>query len=151
MLEDKNMLVFLEAIKTVELLSILLGKNDSLKPIKVKTWVSLITGKYSETKPAVIAAVDKSLAAIVKHSYPANQFVDLCINQIAMTHKNPRVKQFVLDHAIEQYIKSIPKEQVPQIFKVIKEKLVQIVLKDTNAGVRDAAVGLLITIRINLN
>ena len=92
MLEDKNMLVFLEAIKAVELLSILLGKDGSLKQIKVKTWISLITGKYSETKPAVIAAVDKSLAAIAKHSYPANQFVDLCINQIAMTHKNPRVK-----------------------------------------------------------
>ena len=68
-----------------------------------------------------------------------------------MTHKNPRVKQYVLDHAIEQYVKSIPKEQVPQVFKVIKEKLVQIVLKDTNAGVRDAAVNLLVSIRINLN
>ena len=101
MLEDKNMLVFLEAIKTVELLANLLGKDNSLKPIKVKTWINLIASKYSETKPAVIAAVDKSLAAIVKHSYPANQFVDLCINQIAFTHKNPRVKQFVLDHAID--------------------------------------------------
>ena len=101
MLEDKNMLVFLEAIKTVELLANLLGKDNALKPIKVKTWINLIASKYSETKPAVIAAVDKSLAAIVKHCYPANQFVDLCINQIAFTHKNPRVKQFVLDHAIE--------------------------------------------------
>ena len=78
MLEDKNMLVFLEAIKTVELLVSLLGKE--LKALKVKTWINLISSKYSETKPAVIAAVDKSLAAIVKHSYPANQFVDICIN-----------------------------------------------------------------------
>ena len=68
-----------------------------------------------------------------------------------MTHKNPRVKQFVLDHAIESFIKSIPKEQVAQIFKIIKEKLVQIVLKDTAANVRDAGVSLLITIRINMN
>ena len=151
MLEDKNMLVFLEAIKTVELLANLLGKDNSLKPMKVKTWINLIASKYSETKPAVIAAVDKSLAAIVKHSYPANQFVDLCINQIALTHKNPRVKQFVIEHAIEQFIRSIPKEQVALIFKIIKEKLVQIVLKDTHANVRDAAVNLLITIRTNMN
>ena len=80
MLEDKNMLVFLEAIKTVELLAHLLGKDNSLKPIKVKTFINLMTSKYSETKPAVITAVDKAMSAIVKYSYPANQFADLCIN-----------------------------------------------------------------------
>ena len=151
MLEDKNMLVFLEAIKTVELLANLLGKENSLKPAKVKTFINLMAGKYSETKPAVISAVDKAMAAIVKHSCPANQFADLCVNQIALTHKNPRVKQFVLDHTIEQFVKGLPKEQVAQIFKVVKEKLVQIVLKDTANNVRDAGVLLLITFRTNMN
>ena len=110
MLEDKNMLVFLEAIKSVELLVTLLGKDSMLKPVKIKTFLNLMAGKYSETKPAVIVAVDKAMAACVKHSYPPNQFADLCVNQIATTHKNPRVKQFVLDHTIEQFVRSIPKE-----------------------------------------
>ena len=79
MLEDKNMLVFLEGIKTVELLANL-DKESLLKPIKVKTFINLMSGKYSETKPAVIAALDKAMAAIVKNSYPANQFADVCIN-----------------------------------------------------------------------
>ena len=48
MLEDKNMLVFLEAIKTVELLTNLLGKDNSLKPIKVKTWINLINAQVDE-------------------------------------------------------------------------------------------------------
>ena len=72
MLEDKNMLVFLEAIKTVELLANLIGKENMLKPVKVKTFLNLMAGKYTETKPAVIIAVDKAMAAIVKNSYPPN-------------------------------------------------------------------------------
>lgn len=43
------------------------------------------------------------------------------------------------------------KEQVAQIFKVVKEKLIQIVLKDTANNVRDAGVLLLINFRTNMN
>ena len=64
MLEDKNMLVFMEAIKSVELLSVL----QVLKKEKVRPFLTLLAGKYGETKTAVIAATDKALAAIVKHS-----------------------------------------------------------------------------------
>lgn len=69
MLEDKNMLVFLEGIKTVELLAILLGPLNYLKQAKVKLWVGLLAGKYGETKTAVIAAVDKAMLAIIKYAY----------------------------------------------------------------------------------
>ena len=69
MLEDKNMLVFLEGIKTVELLAILIGPLNYLKQAKLKTWIGLMAGKYGETKTAVIAAVDKAMMAIVKHAY----------------------------------------------------------------------------------
>ena len=53
------MLVFLEAIKTVELLAILAG-NKLQK--QLKALINVIAGKYGETKTAVTAAVDKALA-----------------------------------------------------------------------------------------
>ena len=69
MLEDKNMLVFVEAIKTVELLSCLMGPLNFIKQVKVKMWIGLLASKYGETKTAVIAAVDKAMLAIVNHAY----------------------------------------------------------------------------------
>ena len=69
MLEDKNMLVFVEAIKTVELLSKILGPHGIMKPSKIKMFINLLAGKYGETKTAVIAAVDKGMEAIVTHAY----------------------------------------------------------------------------------
>ena len=69
MLEDKNMLVFVEAIKTVELLSKLIGPLNYLKQIKTKSWINLLAGKYTETKTAVITAVDRAMLAIVNHAY----------------------------------------------------------------------------------
>lgn len=69
MLEDKNMLVFVEAIKSVELLCCLIGPLNYLKQPKVKTWINLLAGKYGETKTAVIAALDKAMQAVVKHAY----------------------------------------------------------------------------------
>jgi hypothetical protein len=107
MLEDKNMLVFLEAIKTVELLAILIGNKMSTK---IKAYVNLITGKYGETKTAVIAAVDKTLSAVVKHSIGAGVFSDLCLNQIASNHKNPRVKQLVIEHCMSQLVKTLDQD-----------------------------------------
>ena len=64
MLEDKNMLVFLEAIKTLELLATL----QQMKAGKAKSFITVLAGKYGETKTAVIAATDKAMAAIVLHS-----------------------------------------------------------------------------------
>lgn len=69
MLEDKNMLVFVEAIKSVELLCCLLGPLGYLKQPKVKTWISLLANKYGETKTAVISALDKAMFAVVSHAY----------------------------------------------------------------------------------
>lgn len=77
MLEDKNMLVYLEAIRNVELLSMLLGQQ--LKP-KVKQFINLIANKYGEAKTAVVAAVDKGLLALVRNSYSPVLFADQCIN-----------------------------------------------------------------------
>jgi len=47
------------------------------------------------------------------------------------------------------FIKSIGKEKdlVGNIFRAIKEKLVQMILKDTSANARDAAVSLLMTFK----
>lgn len=126
MLEDKNMLVFLEGIKTVELLAILIGPLNYLKQAKLKTWIGLMAGKYGETKTAVIAAVDKAMMAIVKHAYNQVQFASECVNTIASQHKNPRVKQFVIEHTMIPLVDSISSERelVGNIFRVIKEKLV---------------------------
>lgn len=44
----------------------------------------------------------------------------------------------------------ITSEDLLQIFKVTKDKLIGFIQKDTNAGVRDAAVSLLITFKSTL-
>jgi hypothetical protein len=72
MLEDKNMLVFMEAIKSVELLSTL----QQLKKDKIKPFIILLAGKYGETKTAVTAATDKAMLAIVKFSLTPQAFAD---------------------------------------------------------------------------
>ena len=68
MLEDKNMLVFVEAIKTVELLAKILGPHNLIKTAKIKLIIGLLAGKFGETKTAVISAVDKSMDALVSHA-----------------------------------------------------------------------------------
>lgn len=149
MLEDKNMLVFLEGIKTVELLANLIGPLNYLKQAKTKIWVGLLASKYGETKTAVIAAVDKAMLAIVRNAYNQVQFCQECINVIVSTHKNPRVKQFVIEHTIIPHIESISSEKdlCGNIFRLIKDKLVNLILKDTSASCRDASVSLLVTFK----
>jgi hypothetical protein len=58
MLEDPNMLVFIEAIKTVEFLSILL--KNGIKTGKMKQFVQLLADKYKETKTAVLTALESA-------------------------------------------------------------------------------------------
>ena len=57
----------------------------------------------------------------------------------------------VIEHAFNQIVKSYEKDQqtdiVSQVFKVVKEKMVNLILKDTNASVRDATVSLFITFK----
>lgn len=55
MVEDSNVLVYLEAIRTVDYLIQLLGASTSLlKPKKVRHFLQLIAEKYKETKTAVV-------------------------------------------------------------------------------------------------
>ncbi len=138
MLEDKNMLVFMEAIKSVELLTTL----QQLKKEKIKPFITLLAGKYGETKTAVIAQTDKAMAAIVKHSLSPVQFADTIINQVAVTHKNPRVKQLLLTNALSQMLQTC--DSVSQVFKSIQKNLLALILKDNNDQVRNAAVAAVI-------
>lgn len=112
-------------------------------------WISLLAGKYGETKTAVIAAVDRAMLALVKHAYNQVIFSRDCVNEIASTHKNPRVKQFIIEHTMVPFVQGISgeKDLLGNIFKAIKDKLVQMVLKDTSACCRDAAVTLLVTFK----
>ena len=70
------MLVFLEAIKSLELLATL----QQMKSGKAKTYMSALVGKYGETKTAVIAATDKAMAAIAQYSFSPVIFSDICVN-----------------------------------------------------------------------
>lgn len=45
MLEDSNALVFMEAIKSVECLTLLLGKN--VKPQKIRQFIALLADKVT--------------------------------------------------------------------------------------------------------
>jgi hypothetical protein len=63
MLEDSNALVYMEAIKTVEYLSILMGK--AIKQQKMRQFVTLLADKYKETKTASVQAVNKALQTLI--------------------------------------------------------------------------------------
>jgi hypothetical protein len=52
MLEDSNALVFMESIKTVKYLAILMGK--AIKAQKMKQFISLLADKFKETKTAPV-------------------------------------------------------------------------------------------------
>lgn len=53
-----------------------------------------------------MTALEKTFDAIYDSKcMPVTQFFDLLVNQIASTHKNPRVKQLVLDR-VELIIES---------------------------------------------
>lgn len=93
----------------------------------------------------MVAAVDKGLLAIVKNSFSPVLFAQECINNIAQTHKNPRVKQMLIEHTLDQLLGSLSSDPktVTSMFKQTKEKMLTTIQKDTNASVRDACVGLL--------
>ena len=59
MLEDSNVLVYMEAIKSVEYLATIMNKQ--IKAKKVKHFVQLLVDKYKETKTAVISSINKAL------------------------------------------------------------------------------------------
>ena len=62
MLEDANLLVFIEAIRCVELLALLL--NSSMKQVKAKTFLTLLADKYKEVKTAVLTNLEKTFDAL---------------------------------------------------------------------------------------
>lgn len=150
MLEDANLLVFIEAIRSIEFLAHLL--SSSMKQVKAKNFLALLADKYKEVKTAVLTQLEKTFDALFANRCLSPQmFFDTLLNQIAATHKNPRVRQMVLDRVeiiVEKnYLNPSTGESknAPQlftIFKQVKDKLKQIVLKDTNAQVRDAGVSL---------
>lgn len=73
------MLVFIEAIKTVEHLAVLLKTN--FKREKAKQFIQLLADKYKETKTAVLASLDKAFDVIFENKcMPPNVFFDILVN-----------------------------------------------------------------------
>lgn len=126
MLEDSNALVFMEAIKTVESLCILMGK--AMKQQKLKGFITLLADKFKETKTAPVQAVNKTLQTIYKNKcIPIASMIDHLICQIAVTNKNPKVKQLIferVDAMITEEAGSIKEDDMVQIFKLIKDKII---------------------------
>lgn len=78
MMEDPNMLVFIEGIKMIELLFCLL--KSSIKAPKMKKFVEQLADKYKENKTAVLAALEKAFDALVDNKcMPAIQLYELLI------------------------------------------------------------------------
>jgi len=64
----------------------------------MKQFLTLIADKYKETKTAVLSSLEKTVALIFEHKcLSPNAFFELLINNISASHKNPRVKQMVID------------------------------------------------------
>jgi hypothetical protein len=70
----------------------------------------------------VTAAVEKALAA-VGQVMAATVFSDYCFT-IATTHKNPRVKQMVIEHTLVGLVKRLEDDGVNLVFKATNSKLV---------------------------
>ena len=64
MLEDPNMLVFIEGIKSVEHLCFLLKGNMKNK---MKQFISLLADKYKETKTAVLNELENIFDSILEN------------------------------------------------------------------------------------
>ena len=99
MLEDSNVLVYIEAIKTIELLVQLRDRNLPSK--KIKQITLLLIDKFKETKSAVPIAVRHCLNVIVASGIVALEATTESILQHVFQHKNPRVKQMALEYACE--------------------------------------------------
>jgi len=65
MMEDPNMLVFIEGIKMIEMLACLL--KNSIKSSKMKKFVEQLADKYKENKTAVLAALEKAFDSVVEN------------------------------------------------------------------------------------
>jgi len=65
MLEDPNMLVFIEGIKMIDHLCTLL--KGSIKASKMKQFVNLLADKYKETKTAVLVQLEITFHSIIEN------------------------------------------------------------------------------------
>ena len=52
-----------------------------------------------------------------------------------------------VDTTLQEIFKGLKEEDLISIFKILKDKIIGMIQKDTNAGVRDAAVSLLTTFK----
>lgn len=161
MLEDSNMLVYIEAFRTVELLVQVLGHSTLiLKPKKVKQYVGLLADKYKETKSSVVSAVNKALSTVFS-CYLHFTFVsstELLLSLLATgasSQKNPRVRHLILEKIASmvdsQSVNGTSSEgEILSIAKTAKDKLLSLVAKDTSANVRDSAVTLILALKCKL-
>lgn len=80
---------------------------------------------------------------------PLSLVADHMVVTLACQAKSARVKQLILEKVAGLLIEE-RQEEALAIFKATKDKIVAFVQKDTNANVRDAAVGLLAVFKIIL-
>lgn len=119
MLEDSNALVFMEAIKTVEILVQIIGKT--IKAKKMKQFVSLLSDKYKESKSQVISAVNKGLqTCFMNGSISKMAFLEYLVVHIVITNKNPRIKHMVLEKVNNLVQTFSSEEDLESMFKIHK-------------------------------
>jgi len=80
---------------------------------------------------------------------PLSLVADYMVVTLACQAKSARVKQLILEKVAGLLIEE-RQEDALAIFKSTKDKIVAFVQKDTNANVRDAAVGLLAVFKMIL-
>lgn len=90
----------------------------------------------------MLQALEKIFEVILENKcVQTTTFYEQMVNQIAATHKNPRVKQMVIDRVellIEKFYMTDDgqmrnQDKLSLVFKQIKDKLKTIIQKDTNA------------------
>jgi len=144
LLEDTNIFLQLEVIKTFQLLASLLNKD--MQTHKPKQIVSKLLDKLKEYKTAIISQIECTISEfLLKDCINPEALIDT-IMQKSISSKNPRVRQTALQILANQKLTNTA--ILATFSTIIGPKLLTAIQKDSVAGVRDSAINLLTKIKI---
>eukprot|EP01022_Parablepharisma_sp_SALTPOND_P001224 TRINITY_DN105882_c3_g1_i1.p1 TRINITY_DN105882_c3_g1~~TRINITY_DN105882_c3_g1_i1.p1 ORF type:complete len:1846 (-),score=222.99 TRINITY_DN105882_c3_g1_i1:107-5644(-) len=144
LLEDTNIFLQLEVLKSLQLLATLLNKD--LQAHKPKQIVNKLLERLKENKTAVTSQIENTVAEFLSKGCITPEALIDTVMQKSVTSRNPRVRQMSLQVLTNQKISC---GSILSTFgAIIGPKLLSTIQKDPAAGVRDAAVALLTKIKL---
>ncbi|CAG9325941.1 unnamed protein product [Blepharisma stoltei] len=158
LVENTNVLVYMEAMKAIEILIPKISKSFTYKG---KQYVQFLADKFKEKKKPVISSINQILHLFRVHEVlSANTIIDLLV-EIAITHKVPTVRELSLLWICDEFKTSNKNVDllsgedfapwysaiIENISENIGKKVFNICQKDVASNVRDAGIKLLGVLR----